>query len=494
MSKSTTSSLAYFNTAWGMRRVRHIHMVGIGGSGMSGIAAVLKGLGYKISGSDNVDSAVLDDLRALNIEISIGHKATYVEGSDVVVSSSAIHSKNVELQRAHNLSIPVVPRAEMLAEIMRFRHGIAVSGTHGKTTATSMIVSILAASGLDFGYVIGGRINTAERNADLGSGSYLVVEADESDASFLHLQPMSTVVTNLEADHLENYQGDFKFLRQAYINFLHNLPFYGLAILCFDDPVLRQLAPAIRRSIRSYGFYKNADYRVSDFKMRGFGTDFTVHRPKGESLQLSINVPGKHNACNAASAVAVASEYEIPDEAIVRGLKAFSGVERRFQVEELVDSKGARITTIDDYGHHPTELAVTLEVARSLYPKRRLFMVFQPHRYSRLRDLYERFVEVLSSVDFLLVMDVYAAGEEEISGLNTHTLCRSIRQLNKVDPVIAPNIQETCLRVSSLLKADDVLLIQGAGNIGTLKPMLVSSLGAQGYQLQKHSNMHDLTP
>jgi UDP-N-acetylmuramate--alanine ligase len=466
-----------------MRRVRRIHMVGIGGSGMSGIAVVLHGLDYEISGSDVSESPVLDDLRALGIEIHMGHKSHYVEGADVVVASNAIAEENPELKHARSLLIPVVPRAEMLAEIMRFRHGIAVSGTHGKTTTTSMIVAAMAAHNPDFSYVIGGRINSADRGANLGQGSYFVVEADESDASFLHLQPMCTVLTNLEADHLENYQGDFNLLREAYINFLHNLPFYGLAILCFDDPVLRDLVEPARRQIRSYGFYDDADYRISDFKQRGFGASFTVHRPNAEPLPLQINVPGRHNACNAAAAVAVASEYEIPDQAVQTGLRSFFGVERRFQVEQWRSPEGEALTLIDDYGHHPTEMQIAIDMARALYPKRRLFMIFQPHRYSRLADLYERFVKVLAAVDFLLVLGVYAAGERQIAGMSSDALCRSVRQLHKVDPLCVVDNKEAHESAMSLMEEGDVLLIQGAGSIGDLKPMIKDSLQARHYTL-----------
>lgn len=465
-----------------MRRVRRIHMVGIGGSGMSGIAAVLKGLGYTISGSDLSDGPVLDDLRSLGVVVYIGHKAEQASNSDVVVSSSAVQHDNVELSYARSMSIPVVPRAEMLAEIMRFRHGIAVAGTHGKTTTTSMIVAVLVEGGLDLSYVIGGRINRANRNASLGAGTYLVAEADESDASFLHLQPMCTVLTNLEADHLENYNGDFSLLRKAYVDFLHNLPFYGLAVLCLDDPVLRSLVPLAGRQIRSYGFCDDADYRITDFTQKGLNTYFTVHRPKGRPLRLELGVPGKHNASNATAAVAIAAEYNVGDRALVRALKRFAGVERRFLVEEFVDKAGGRITMVDDYGHHPTELSVTVEVARAVYPGRRLLMVFQPHRYSRLRDLYERFVEVLSTVDFLLVTETYSAGEAEIVGVNSAALCRSIRQRHRVDPILVAGLEEACEQTIALLEPDDVVLIQGAGNIGHLKPMVVAKLESLAYK------------
>ena len=482
MSKALSGDFPLINSAEAMRRIRRIHMVGVGGSGMSGIAVVLHGLGYEISGSDTTESSVLQDLRDLDIKVYLGHKKQHVEKADVVVVSNAVPTENVELKRARALSIPIVPRAEMLSEIMRFRHGIAVSGTHGKTTTTSMIVAVLAAHNPDFSYVIGGRINSVDRSASLGKGSYLVVEADESDASFLHLQPICTILTNLEADHLENYQGDFRLLREAYINFLHNLPFYGLAVLCYDDPVLRDLTNEVRRQIRSYGFHPEADYGVSNFRSKGFGMSFDVRRPNAKPLSIEMNVPGKHNACNAAAAVAVACEYRIPDKKIQLGLKEFAGVERRFQVEEWVNPDKKRITLVDDYGHHPTELQVTIDVARSLYKGRRLFMIFQPHRYSRLADLYDRFVKVLSSVDFLLVLEVYTAGEKEITGMNSSALCSSIRQLRQVDPHCLMDNKEACECATRMLRDDDVILIQGAGTIGLLKPMIAEVLHERMYK------------
>lgn len=470
-----------------MRHVRRIHMVGIGGSGMSGIAVMLKGLGYEISGSDIEDSSAIEDLRRLGIVVYIGHRPEQVEHSNVVVSSSAIDPDNAELRRARHLSIPVVPRAEMLAEIMRFRHGIAVAGTHGKTTTTSMIATVLARGGQDLSYVIGGRINNAEHNASLGGGSYMVVEADESDASFLHLQPMCTVLTNLEADHLENYQGDFDLLCKAYISFLRNLPFYGLVVLCFDDPVLRSLIPQAGRPVCSYGFDDTADYSISDFSQRGMGIAFTVNRPRHPPIQLTLNIPGRHNALNATAAVVLATEYQVDDHAISSALAEFSGVERRFQVDQFARAGGGQITMVDDYGHHPTELGVTIDVARTVYPGRRLFMVFQPHRFSRLRDLYDHFVEVLSRVDVLLVLDIYAAGEPAIVGIDSRALCRSIRNYGKVDPLPVSDLEQACARSLDLLLPDDVLVVQGAGNISGLKRMLTDGLALRGFEHQLRS-------
>ena len=452
-----------------MRRVRRIHMVGVGGTGMSGIAEVLVNLGYQVAGSDLRDSAVTERLRSKGIEVFIGHAAENVGGADVVVSSSAVDEDNPEVAAARGARIPVVPRAEMLAELMRYRHGIAVAGTHGKTTTTSLIARVFAEAGLDPTFVIGGLVNSVGSNAQLGASRFLIAEADESDASFLHLQPMVTVVTNIEADHMDTYGGDFAVLRRTYLEFLHNLPFYGVAVLCVDDPVIRELLPEVTRQVITYGLAEDADYRISHVVREGLTTRFLVHRPGGApTLPINLNMPGSHNVLNAGATVAVACDEGLDDGAIQRGLAGFSGVSRRFtQMGELALPGGTALL-VDDYGHHPTEVRATLESARQVWPERRVVMIYQPHRYTRTRDLYEDFVAVLSRCDVLLLLDVYAAGEEPVPGADSRSLARSIRQRGQLEPIFVEQLEDIPAVLCDIAGAGDVVITQGAGNVGRL--------------------------
>lgn len=456
-----------------MRRIQRIHFVGIGGSGMSGIAEVLAGLNYQVSGSDIAENSSIDRLRGLGVLVAIGHRASHVEGAHVLVVSSAINESNPEVKAAKDLRIPIVPRAEMLAELMRYRFSVAVAGTHGKTTTTSLIASLMAEAGLDPTFVIGGVLNNLGTNAQLGASEYLVVEADESDASFLHLLPMMSVITNVEPDHMEHYEGDVRAYKQAFVEFLHNLPFYGVALVCLDDSGVRELLPSITRQVVTYGFSDDADYRLEALRFSGTQSQFTLHRKAtGDTLALMLPMPGVHNALNAAAAVAVCSELGVSDDALTRGLKSFEGVGRRFSVLGDITWQGGHALLVDDYGHHPTELKATILAAREAYPDRRLVMVFQPHRYSRTRDCYDEFVDVLSSVDALVLLDVYAAGEEEIVGADSRALARSIRQMGFIDPVLLSDNGQLPSRLIKFLTNDDVLVMQGAGNIGRLARML----------------------
>ncbi|RUO62483.1 UDP-N-acetylmuramate--L-alanine ligase [Pseudidiomarina insulisalsae] len=455
-----------------MRRVRRIHFVGIGGAGMGGIAEVLLNQGYEITGSDLAENANTDRLRSLGAKVFIGHSASNVEGADVIVVSSAIRADNEELQAAQAAFIPQVRRAEMLAELMRFRHGIAVAGTHGKTTTTSLLASVFGEGQLDPTFVIGGLLNSAGSNARLGSSKYLIAEADESDASFLHLQPMVAVVTNIEADHMDTYGGDFNRLLDTYIDFLHNLPFYGLAVMCVDDPVVRELLPRIGRQFITYGFSDDADVRGSDYQQRSGRSQFTVHRKGREPLQVTVNLPGRHNALNALAAIAVATDEGIEDDAMQRALEQFGGIGRRFQLLgdyplERESAKG-QVMLIDDYGHHPTEVAATIAAARAGWPDHRLVMAFQPHRFSRTRDLYDEFVSVLSEVDVLLLLDVYSAGEAPVQGADSRALSKSLRMRGKVEPIYVGDRGELMQVLADILQPNDMLLAQGAGNIGAI--------------------------
>ena len=452
-----------------MRRIRRIHFVGIGGVGMCGIAEVLLNQGYLISGSDLKKSASVQRLLDLGAEVFIGHDESNVYGADVVVVSTAINTDNPEIAYAVQRRTPIVRRAEMLAELMRFRHGIAVAGTHGKTTTTSLMATVLAEGELDPTFVIGGRLNSAGSNARLGESRYLVAEADESDASFLHLQPMVAIVTNIDADHMSTYGGDFSKLKQTFIDFLHNLPFYGLAVICVDDPVVRELIPQISRPILTYGFSDDADYRIADFSQQGQKINFTAIRPDGhDDLQITLNMPGRHNALNALATIAVATDEGVSDAAIIAGLARFDGVGRRFQVLGQLEHDQGQAMLVDDYGHHPTEVDATIKAVRSGWPDKRLVMVYQPHRFSRTRDLYEDFVQVLSGVDKLLLMEVYAAGEEAIPGADGRALSRSIRERGQVEPVFLPEKTELRSVLKSVLQDGDILLMQGAGDIGGL--------------------------
>ncbi len=459
------------NWTFEMGRIRRVHFVGIGGVGMGGIAEVLLGEGYQVSGSDIADNALTKRLRSAGAQIFIGHDARHIEDADVVVRSSAVDKDNVELVAARQAHIPIVPRAEMLGELMRFRYGIAIAGTHGKTTTTSLVTSILAEEGVDPTFVIGGRLNSVGSNARLGNGRYLVAEADESDASFLYLQPMVSIVTNIDADHMGTYQNDFSQLRQAFIDFLHRLPFYGLAVLCVDDPVIRDILPEVSRPLFTYGFSDEADFRAVDISQIGTRTHFVVQRRQGKlaDLKITLNLPGRHNVLNALAAIAVATELKISDDAIVKALEKFAGIGRRFQIYgDFVIDQGGKVTLIDDYGHHPREIAATLQAARESWPTRRLVMVYQPHRYTRTRDLFNDFCDVLSKLDALVLLDVYSAGEDFIEGADGKTLAQQIRLLGKVNPVFVESHAELSNVLDEVLRGDDVLLMQGAGNIGTL--------------------------
>ncbi|MRI35377.1 UDP-N-acetylmuramate--L-alanine ligase [Endozoicomonas sp. OPT23] len=453
-----------------MRRIKKIHFVGIGGSGMCGIAEVLGNQGYRISGSDIRASAVTQRLESKGIEVFIGHTTANIDGCDVVVTSTAVAEDNPEVLAARERRIPVVPRAEMLAELMRYRHGIAVAGTHGKTTTTSLIASVLGHGDLDPTFVIGGRLNSAGTNARLGASRILVAEADESDASFLHLQPMLSIVTNIDADHMATYDGDFGKLKKTFIDFLHNLPFYGLAVVCIDCPVVQELLPLIKRRTVTYGESEQADYRAVNIQQDGLITRFELHRKScpEKALNVELNIPGKHNVLNALATFIVAEDEGMTDEAICEGLKQFEGVGRRFQVQGQFDVNDANIMLVDDYGHHPTEVAATVSAIRDGWEDKRLVMVYQPHRYSRTRDLYEDFVDVLSRVDVLLLMEVYPAGEETIPGADSKSLCRSIRQRGQLEPVYVSGPDEVAGILEGIVRDGDLVLTQGAGDIGAL--------------------------
>lgn len=450
-----------------------IHFVGIGGTGMSGIAEVLSNLGYTVSGSDIKESSVTQHLAELGIKIVIGHQRGNIANVDVVVASTAIDRSNAEIDEAYLQRIPVIPRAEMLAELMRFRFGIAVAGTHGKTTTTSLTASILAEGGLDPTFVIGGRLNSAGTNAKLGLGNYLVAEADESDASFLYLQPMVAIVTNIDQDHMETYQGSFQRLKDTFIEFLHHLPFYGLAVMCLDDEGVREVLPHLSKPVVTYGVHEEADIRAVDIKQQGMQTHFTVLR-KGDypPLPVTLNMPGWHNMLNSLAAIAVASKLEVADSAIIKSLGAFKGVGRRFQLQGDLPIGDGRLTLVDDYGHHPREIAATLEALKQAWPGRRSVVVFQPHRYTRTRDLFEDFAHVLSNVSVLILMDVYSAGEAPIAGADGRALSRAIRLRGQVEPIFVENWQELPSILASVVKADDVILTMGAGNVGQIASQL----------------------
>ncbi|KAH8298976.1 hypothetical protein KR044_006305 [Drosophila immigrans] len=472
-----------------MRRVRHIHFVGIGGAGMGGIAEVLANEGYQISGSDLAPNPVTQQLSALGATIYFNHRPENVLDASVVVVSTAISADNPEIVAAREARIPVIRRAEMLAELMRFRHGIAIAGTHGKTTTTAMVSSIYAEARLDPTFVNGGLVKAAGTHARLGSSRYLIAEADESDASFLHLQPMVAVVTNIEADHMDTYQGDFENLKQTFINFLHNLPFYGRAVMCIDDPVVRELLPRVGRHITTYGFSEDADVRIEDYRQIGPQGHFTLSRQDKPLLTVTLNAPGRHNALNAAAAVAVATEEGIDDEDILRALAGFQGTGRRFDFLgefplEPVNGKAGSAMLVDDYGHHPTEVDATLKAARAGWPDKRLVMLFQPHRYTRTRDLYDDFANVLSQVDVLLMLDVYAAGEAPIPGADSRSLCRTIRSRGKLDPILVSDADTVPETLAQLLQDEDLVLVQGAGNVGKIALLLGGTSAEREVSLQ----------
>lgn len=461
-----------------MRRIRRIHFIGIGGVGMGGIAEVLLNLGYQVSGSDLRKNPLIERLIGLGAQVRIGHDPQYLEGCDVVVISSAISESNSEVSAARKRLIPVVPRAEMLAELMRFHYGIAVAGTHGKTTTTSLIAAILGEGKLDPTFVIGGQINSIGANSRLGTGEYLVAEADESDASFLHLQPLLAVVTNVDADHMGTYGGDFAVLKTTFLEFLHHLPFYGLAVICLDDPVLRELLPSIERPVLTYGTCKDADYRLCELKQAQGRTQFRATCPGNDHwLELVLNLPGTHNSLNALAAAAVAHEIGVEDSAIRSALEGFSGIGRRFQCYGELSTPVGNVLLVDDYGHHPREIAATLEAIHAGWPDRRLVVVFQPHRYTRTRDLFEDFVQVLSQVSVLLLLEVYPAGEAPITGATGLALWRAIRAYSPLDSTFIEDIQSIQEVLLGFLQEGDVLLTLGAGDIGALARRLSVSLG-----------------
>ncbi|STY61706.1 UDP-N-acetylmuramate--L-alanine ligase [Mannheimia haemolytica] len=458
-----------------MRRVSQIHFIGIGGAGMSGIAEVLLNEGYQISGSDIADGAVTQRLSAAGAKVFIGHQAENIAGASVVVVSTAIDETNPEIIAAREARIPVIRRAEMLAEIMRFRHGIAIAGTHGKTTTTAMISMIYTEAKLDPTFVNGGLVKSAGKNAHLGASRYLIAEADESDASFLHLQPMVSVVTNIEPDHMDTYGGDFEKMKETYVRFLRNLPFYGLAVMCADDATVMEIAPRVGRQVITYGFSENADYRIEDYQQTGFQGHYNVVCPSGERIDVLLNVPGTHNALNATAALAVAKEEGIGNEAILAALADFQGAGRRFdQLGSFIRPNG-KIMLVDDYGHHPTEVDVTIQAARSGWEGKRVVMIFQPHRYSRTRDLFDEFVQVLSKVDALILLDVYAAGEAPIVGADSKALARSIRNLGKVDPILVSDTDQLGEVLDQIIQDGDLILAQGAGSVSRISRGLAES-------------------
>lgn len=456
---------SYVNPA--MRRLQTLHFIGIGGAGMGGIAEVLLNEGYQVSGSDINENNVVLRLKNLGADVAIGHAAKNVENASVVVVSSAIDETNVEIIEARARRIPIVRRAEMLAELMRFRFGIAIAGTHGKTTTTSLIASIFAEAELDPTFIIGGLLNSAGTNAKLGKSRYLIAEADESDASFLHLQPMISVVTNIEADHMETYGGDFEQMKKTYVDFIHNLPFYGLATVCGDDPVIRELIEAMGRRTVTYGFEQNNDYVISGFKQTEAKSFFKVSH-QGKTLEIELNLPGKHNALNATAAIAVAYEEGIEDKYIVAALNKFEGIGRRFQQHGEYETGRGKVRLMDDYGHHPTEVAATISAIRAAWPEKRIVMCYQPHRFTRTRDLYDDFTKVLSQVDCLLLLEVYAAGEKPISGADSRSLAQSIRQRKLVDPILVDTPAEIPAQLANVIQDGDIVITQGAGNINSV--------------------------
>lgn len=460
-----------------MGRVKHIHFIGIGGVGMAGIAEVLLSQGYRVSGSDIAENALTKRLHSIGADIYLGHHANHVKQADVVVRSSAVDMDNPEIVAAREAHTPIVQRAEMLGELMRFRYGIAIAGTHGKTTTTSLVTSILAEEGVDPTFVIGGRLNSAGSNARLGTGRYLVAEADESDASFLYLKPMISVITNIDADHMDTYHNDFLELRKAFIKFLHRLPFYGLAVLCIDDPVVKEILPEVSRPVVTYGLTESANFRAISIVQTGTRTQFIAKRPNGLSpLQVTLNLPGRHNVLNALAAIAIATELKISDQAIQNALDKFAGIGRRFQIYgDFSLEKGGSVKLIDDYGHHPREIAATLQAARHSWPERRLVMVYQPHRYTRTRDLFNDFCEVLSQPDLLVLLDVYSAGEKPIEGADGATLFKSIQERGQGEPVFIEQHHQLAKDLQNVLRDGDILLMQGAGNIGGLASHLAAT-------------------
>ncbi|MBL0945618.1 MAG: UDP-N-acetylmuramate--L-alanine ligase [Hydrogenophaga sp.] len=457
--------------------IRHIHFVGIGGAGMSGIAEVLLNQGYRISGSDLGESAATRRLAALGAQVHAGHDAKHIEGADAIVTSTAVKADNPEVLAARAKLIPVVPRAVMLAELMRLQKGVAIAGTHGKTTTTSLVASVLAEAGMDPTFVIGGRLNSAGANAALGSGEYIVVEADESDASFLNLLPMIAVITNIDADHMDTYGHDFGRLKAAFVEFLHKMPFYGAAVVCVDDPAVREILPQIARPITSYGMSEDAQVRALNVRAVGAQMHFTVQRRNGvqlPDLDVVLNLPGRHNVLNALAAIGIAVELNVPDDAVQRALAGFKGVGRRFQrYGEATLPGGGQITVVDDYGHHPVEMAATLAAARGAFPGRRLVLAFQPHRYTRTRDCFEDFVKVIGQADAVLLAEVYAAGEAPIVAADGRSLARALRVAGKVEPVFVDDIAAMPQAVLDNGRDGDVVLCMGAGTIGAVAGQII---------------------
>ncbi|MDD3482454.1 UDP-N-acetylmuramate--L-alanine ligase [Azovibrio restrictus] len=459
-------------------KVKHIHFVGIGGSGMSGIAEVMVNLGYTVSGSDLSTTATTQRLSSLGIRVAIGHGAENIVGANAVVVSTAVKPDNPEVVAARLAEVPVVPRAQMLAELMRLKHGIAIAGTHGKTTTTSLVASILAEGGLDPTFVIGGRLNAAGANARLGKGDFLVAEADESDASFLYLSPVVSVVTNIDADHMETYGHDFGRLKQAFVEFLNRLPFYGVAVLCQDDPHVREIMPQVPKQVVRYGLTPEANIYAENIRAEGGQMHFDAVRVNGSTsrLPITLNIPGMHNVLNALAAIGVATEVQVADEAIIKALADFKGVGRRFQrYGEVPLPEGGSFTLVDDYGHHPVEMAATLAAARGAFPGRRLVLAFQPHRYSRTRDCFEDFIKVLSGVDALLLADVYAAGEQPIVAADGRALARALRVAGKVEPVFVEDIGQMPEMIREVARDGDVVLTMGAGSIGGVPAKVIQS-------------------
>ena len=463
-----------------MGRIRQLHFVGIGGSGMNGIAQVMLNLGYRVSGSDLKPNTVIRRLQEQGAEIYIGHRADNIKGADAVVISSAVGQENPEVAAAQRQRIPVVPRAEMLAELMRFHYGIAVAGTHGKTTTTSLVASLLAEAGLDPTFVIGGRLNSAGTHARLGGGRFLVAEADESDASFLYLQPMLAVVTNVDADHMTTYGGDFNRLRRTFIEFMHHLPFYGLAVLCTDDPHVRGLLSEVTRRTLTYGTGADADLKATAIRQQGLRTHFRVQPAEGEAFDVTLNMPGRHNVLNALAAIAVALELEVEVDAIQRALARFEGIGRRFQASDCALPGGGSVMLVDDYGHHPREVAATIDAVRQGWPGRRLILAFQPHRYTRTQEQFDDFVQVLSRSDVLLLTEVYAAGEAPIAGADGRALSRAVRTRGQVAPVFVDPLSDLPGVIAGLAKDGDIILTLGAGDIGSIAASLADTIVKRG--------------
>ncbi len=456
-------------------KIRQLHFVGIGGSGMSGIAEVLHNLGYQVSGSDVSNSSIVEHLRSLGITVFIGHNAAHIAGANALVISTAVREDNPEVQAARAARIPVVPRALMLAELMRLKQGIAIAGTHGKTTTTSLVASVLAEAGLDPTFVIGGRLNSAGTNSRLGSGQYIVVEADESDASFLHLHPMIAVITNIDRDHMETYGHDLERLKQAFIEFTHLIPFYGAVMACIDDENVRAILPSMTSSVVTYGFAQDAQVRASDVGVERGMMRFTLTQTGYDTQTVLLNQPGLHNVKNACAAIAIARELEIPDAPILRALEHFAGVGRRFTrygVCAFTDKPEATYQLVDDYGHHPVEIATTLDAARRVFPEQRLILIFQPHRYSRTRDLFEEFVRVLGLADVLILCAVYPAGEDLIAAADSKALARALRIAGKVEPIYADDLTMAQDILHDIVCANDLVMTMGAGSVGQLPQRL----------------------